>query len=382
MTPAARHQAAIEILERILSGTAAEQALTAWARASRFAGSKDRAAIRDLVFDALRCKRSFAHLGGSETGRGLILGGLRAAGEDPAGIFTGLGYAPSQLTPTETACNAPPMPEAVALDCPDWLYSDLRASLGDGFVPVMQALRQRAPVFLRVNVARISRAQAQVSLVAEGIATRPHPLAPTALEITENPRALQGSSTYRDGLVELQDAASQAVIGALPLSPGLRVLDYCAGGGGKSLALAAQGAKVTAHDANPQRMRDLPARATRADAQITLTQTPAGKFDMVLTDVPCSGSGSWRRSPDAKWRLTAEKLAELLQVQSKILDEAHAFLRPGGYLAYITCSLLDQENKQQIQDFLSRTPNYRLLLERRLTPLDGGDGFYLALLQG
>ncbi len=380
MTPAARHQAAIEILERILAGTAAEQALTAWARASRFAGSKDRAAIRDLVFEALRCKRSFAHLGGAETGRGLILGGLRAVGRAPAEIFTGTGHAPAPLTTQEAHYHPPPMPELVALDCPDWLAPALKTSLGDAFAPVMAALRTRAPVFLRVNTARITRAAAQDALQAEGIPTRPHHLAPTALEAVENARAVQRSAAYRDGLVELQDAASQAVIAALPIHEGMRVLDYCAGGGGKSLALAARGADVTAHDANPRRTRDLPGRAARAGAAITLTEKPAGKFDMVLTDVPCSGSGSWRRDPDGKWRLTPEKLSELTRIQARILQDARAFLHPGGYLAYVTCSLLDQENSAQIQRHLAQPDGRSLLQDLRLTPQDGGDGFYLALL--
>ena len=212
MTPAARHQAAIEILDRILAGAAAEQVLTAWARASRFAGSGDRAAIRDIVFTALRCKRSFAHLGGSETGRGLVLGGLRAAHIPPETVFTGVGHAPALQSDAEASCPAEPMPEAVALDCPDWLEAELHDSLGADFAAVMQALQGRAPVILRVNAARISRPDAQAALQKDGIATCTHPLAANALEVTDNPRRVQTSSAYLSGLVELQDAASQAVI--------------------------------------------------------------------------------------------------------------------------------------------------------------------------
>jgi 16S rRNA (cytosine967-C5)-methyltransferase len=381
MTPAARHQAAIEILDRILSGSPAEQALTTWARASRFAGSKDRAAIRDLVFDALRCKRSFAHLGGAESGRGLILGGVRAAGHAPDEIFTGIGHAPAPLSATEAAHLPPPMPATVALDCPDWLEPELRASLGADFAPVMGALRQRAPVFLRVNTSRITTDAAQASLAAEGIITRPHLLATSALEVTENARAVLSSAAYLDGLVDLQDVASQAVILALPPLRGARVLDYCAGGGGKSLALAALGAVVTAHDAAPARMRDLPARAARAQARIALTEAARGRFDLVLTDVPCSGSGSWRRSPDAKWRLTPARLQELTQCQADILQKARPHVTPGGALAYVTCSLLACENGTQIAGFLRSAPDFTLETEKRLTPQDGGDGFYLAVLR-
>ena len=381
MTPAARHQAAIEILDRILVGAAAEQALTNWARASRFAGSGDRAAIRDLVFAALRCKRSFGHLGGSETGRGLVLGGLRAANIPPQTQFTGQGHAPPPLTAFEACYSPDPMPETVALDCPDWLAGELRASLGSEFAPVMQALQQRAPVILRVNAARISRDDAQAALQAEAISTRAHPLAAYALEVTKNPRAIQTSSAYRTGLVELQDAASQAVIESLAPMDGARVLDYCAGGGGKSLALAALGAQVTAHDMNPSRLRDLPRRAERAGAAITLTESPSGDFDLVLADVPCSGSGSWRRSPDAKWRLTPDRLQQLIRSQAQILQDTLPRLRPGGRLAYVTCSLLARENEGQIADFLDRTPALRLVRQRRFTPCDGGDGFFLAVME-
>lgn len=380
MTPAARHQAAIDILDRILGGAPAEQALTSWARGARYAGSKDRAAIRDLVFDALRCLRSFAHVGGELSGRGLILGALRMHGVDPKTIFTGAGYGPAPLSDAERNFTPPPMPDPVALDCPDWLFAPFKDSLGPDVASILQSLRQRAPVFLRVNLARLSRAAAIEALKADQITAIPHPLAPTALEITANARALHRSHAYLDGLVELQDAASQAVIAELPPLKGLRVLDYCAGGGGKALALAAQGAEVTAHDANPARMRDLPQRAGRARSTITVTEAPEGLFDLVLTDVPCSGTGSWRRAPAGKWSLTAGKLAELHKLQAGILDAAATHVRPGGGLAYVTCSLLDSENHAQTDAFLSRKRDFSLEGTRRFTPMEGGDGFYLARL--
>ncbi|MCC5992241.1 MAG: RsmB/NOP family class I SAM-dependent RNA methyltransferase [Rhodobacteraceae bacterium] len=381
MTPAARLQAAIEILDLILSGRPAEQALTGWARTHRFAGSKDRAAIRDHVFDCLRCQRSFAHLGGAETGRALILGLLRAKDQNAAEIFSGQGHAPAPLARPEAAHAPGPMPENVALDCPDWLAPDLRHSLGVDFAPVMQRLRQRAPVFLRVNPARASLQQAREVLARDQIDTKPHALAPTALEITGNARKLRQSAAFAEGLVELQDAASQAVIHALPDPAGLRVLDYCAGGGGKALALAALGAHVTAHDANPARMQDLPARAARAGARITLADAPRGTFDMVVTDVPCSGSGSWRRAPAGKWRLTPAGLEALCSSQTQILHDAAGRVRAGGWLCYMTCSMLRAENAAQIDTFLAAHPEFRLILQRQFTPLDGGDGFYLAVMQ-
>ncbi len=404
MTPAARVAAAIEVLDLWLSGQPAEKLLTTWGRQHRFAGSRDRAAIRDHVWQAIRCRRSFAALGGDETGRGLMLGALRAVGEDPGAVFTGEGHAPAPLTPEEATRGAlpegPEGPEGnVALDCPDWLAPALKASLGTGFAPVMQALRHRAPVFLRANLARTSRDAAVVSLAEEGIEARPHPLASTALEVIAGARRVQGSRAFRAGLVELQDAASQALVealcaqagaqvgsraGAQGLGKGIRVLDHCAGGGGKTLALAATGAEVFAHDIDAGRMRDLPARAKRAGVAAKILAPgrarAAAPYDLVFADAPCSGSGAWRRSPEGKWRLTPRRLDELCALQRGILEEIHMMVAPGGGLAYATCSLLDAENNDQVAAFLARHPAWHLTFERRFTPLDGGDGFYVALM--
>ncbi len=380
MTPAARLAAAIEVLDRVLDGTGAEAALTGWARSHRFAGSGDRAALRDLVFDALRCRRSFAALGGGMTGRGLILGGLRQAGVDAETLFTGTGHAPASIGEADTARSPDPLE---ALDCPDWLAGPLQAALGPDFTGVMQSLRQRAPVFLRVNQRKATLGQAQALLAAEGIVAVPVDLASFALEVTENARKIHLSRAYSDGVVELQDAASQAVVQALPLRAGDRVLDYCAGGGGKTLAMAAAAdIRLWAHDANARRMTDLPARADRAGAQVTITENPnsAAPYDLVLTDVPCSGSGSWRRDPMGKWALNPTRLAELTGLQASILDRAASLLAPDGTLAYVTCSLLREENEAQIAAFLLRHPGWHQVRAQRFTPLDGGDGFFLALL--
>ena len=380
MTPQARLSAAIDVLDRILAGGAAEQALTNWGRASRFAGSGDRAAVRDLVFDALRCKRSYAALGGGLSGRGLVLGGLRVRGLDPAEWFTGIGHAPATLSDADAGHS----PEGnVALDCPDWLAPQLQAALAEDFAPVMQALRHRAPVFLRVNLAKATVAQAQAALAAEGILCTLHQLAKTALEVTENARKIQNSQAYLDGLVELQDAASQAVIAALPLADGQRVLDYCSGGGGKALAMAAQArVKLVAHDADPRRMRDIPARATRAGVKISISESSAigTGYDLILMDVPCSGSGSWRRDPQGKWALTGARLAALCEIQAEIMDTAARLLAPNGTLAYATCSMLTAENEAQIAAFLARHPGWKNPLQQRFSPLQGADGFFVALL--
>jgi 16S rRNA (cytosine967-C5)-methyltransferase len=378
MTPAARAAAAIAALERILQGEAAEKALTNWGRASRYAGSGDRAAVRDIVYDCLRRRRSFGALGGGETARGLVLGAARAAGAEAA-WFDGSAYGPG-------LADDPPgrSPQGTeALDCPDWLAPRLRVSLGEDFSAVMQALQRRAPVFVRVNAARASLAEAQAALQADGIVTVPHPLAKTALEVTENARKIQNSAAYGAGLVELQDVSSQAVAEAVPLRDGDKVLDLCAGGGGKTLALAAR-AKVEmfAHDAHVHRMADLAARTDRAGTKVTLARNPenAAPFDVVLADVPCSGSGSWRRDPEGKWLLTEDKLADLLRVQTEILDRAATLLRPGGLLAYATCSLLRDENQDQVAAFLSHHLGWTLQATRSYSPLQGGDGFGLAIL--
>jgi 16S rRNA (cytosine967-C5)-methyltransferase len=380
MTPAARYAAAIEVLDRILAGQPAELALTNWGRANRFAGSGDRHALRDHVFDALRCKRSFAALGGAETGRGLILGALRAAGRDLSEVFSGLGHAPPPVGPDE-AGRAPQGAEA--LDVPDWLYPRFQRALGADCDAVLRAMQARAPIYLRVNARKSTPAAALQALASDGIGARLIPGVKFGLEVIENARKVQNSSTYTSGVIELQDASSQAVVEALPLGDGDRVLDYCAGGGGKTLAMAARARlQVWAHDAAAQRMKDLPARASRAGVKITLTDVPASvaPFDLVLTDVPCSGSGSWRRDPQGKWALTEAKLEQTLALQAQILARAVPLVAAQGSLAYATCSLLREENEDQIDQFLAANPGWTCRDQRRFSPLGGGDGFFLALL--
>jgi len=385
MTPAARIAAAAEVLDEIRGGVAAEPALTRWGRGHRFAGSKDRAAIRDHVFDALRCRASFAAWGGGETGRALMLGMLRAEGRDPATVFNGEGHAPEPLSEAETAAGGAPEGMA-ALDCPAWVSGALRASLGDDFESVMRVLQRRADVFLRANVLRASREEAAQALADEGIVAEPGPLAPECLKVVEGARRIKLSQAYLDGLVELQDAASQAVCAHIPLPETGKVLDYCAGGGGKVLALAARspGLSYAAHDAFPKRMKDLPARAERAGVDARLvseSDVETVAYDVILTDVPCSGSGAWRRQPEAKWALDQATLDGLLTVQQEILDTAARLVAPRGTLAYATCSMLNAENGDQISAFLARNSAFEMVSERRFSPLEGGDGFFLALLR-
>jgi 16S rRNA (cytosine967-C5)-methyltransferase len=382
MTPAARYAAAIELLDAILDGEAAERALTRWGRENRYAGSGDRAAIRDHVFDALRCRRSLAALGGGETGRALVLGLLRGAGIDPSTIFTGERHAPAPLTQVE-AGYVPPA--ELPPDLPDWLVERFEAALGPDATAAIAALRHRAPVHLRVNIARIERADAALKLAREGVETLPHPLARTALVVVGPARGLRDTAAFREGLVELQDASSQMAVLALPLTDGDRVLDFCAGGGGKALAIGARARiDLVAHDADPGRMADLRPRAARAGLAIQAVAPAAlarlGAFDLVFVDAPCSGSGTWRRTPEAKSRLTPENLAALTRSQDHVLAEAARFVRPTGRLAYATCSVLIEENEERIAAFLATSSGWTKEVALRLSPGELHDGFYLQVL--
>ncbi len=384
MTPAARIEAAISILDDVLGGRPAESALLAWARSSRFAGSGDRAAIRDLVFEALRRRDSLAALGGAISGRGLMLGLLRARSEDPEATFSGVRHAPAPLTAQERADGSDAASADALPDLPDWIWPDWQASLGGDALPLAHAMRSRAPVWLRANPRRGPVTRLRAALAEAGIETRVHDRLPTALQVISGERRIAGSEPYRQGWAELQDLSPQLACAALPLSRNAHVLDYCAGGGGKSLALLArEDLRLTAHDAAPARMSDLPARADRAGVRIALS--PPGDIgrnhDLIVADVPCSGSGTWRRTPDAKWRLDRAGLDRLIATQAQILDEVAALVRPGGRIAYMTCSLLKAENGDQIEAFLRRQPGFQEERRESWSPMNGSDGFFLSLIR-
>lgn len=383
MTPGARLAAAIELLDRVLAGAPADRSLAAWGRTHRFAGSNDRAAIADLVYDALRRRRSLGWRGG-DTGRGLML--ARAAGDEALALFSGEGHAPPPPTGDELArlARADPVPEAVALDCPGWLEPELRRSLGDLFAPVMAALQARAPLHLRANRLKANRDAALEALSREGIEAVPLAQDPDALEVTGGARRVQGSAAWAEGLVEIQDLASQRVARFAAAAPGETVLDFCAGGGGKALAMAARMAgrgRLIVHDAAPRRLAQLFPRAARAGARVETLGPGAPACDLVLVDAPCSGSGAWRRNPDAKWRLDAAELARLSALQDRVLAEAARHVRPGGRLVYATCSLLRCENADRIEGFLGVAPGFAADGDLTLTPLDGGDGFFACRLR-
>lgn len=383
MTPGARISAAIEILDSMENGLAAEQALTRWARNSRFAGSKDRAAVRDHVFDVLRRRRHAAHLGAGQTGRALMIGLLRSQDIDPATLFTGEGHAPAILTDAELELPDASTDRGVAWDLPDWLVPLFEISLAERAEAVARNLQSRAPITLRVNTSKSDIATARTQLAEAGIETEPNDLCETALTVTAGERKIRNSPNYLQGDVELQDASSQAIVASI--SAAGRILDYCAGGGGKALALAAAPeAQVFAHDIDPRRMSDLPARAERAGVTITQIMSEAmpahAPFDTVLCDAPCSGSGAWRRSPEAKWALTRERLDALTQIQDSILDKAAGLIKPDGLLVYATCSVLTCENEDRVNAFLSRHPGWKTGHMQRYDVTSEGDGFFTAHL--
>lgn len=383
MTPGARVAAAIVVLNDVINGLAAEQALTRWGRRSRFAGSKDRAAVRDHVFDVMRCRRTAAHYGQGQSGRALMIGVLHQQNADIDALFNAVGHAPGPLNDSELAFPTVPEDRAVQLNLPDWILPVFDASLGDAAHDTAMELQARAPITLRVNLARTDPTAAVDMLDRDGVKTVPNTLAKAALTVIEGPRKIRNSQAFIEGYVELQDAASQAVVACLPA--GGKVLDFCAGGGGKSLALAMDTDRaVYAHDVDPKRMADLPARAARADARIAMltTQQIAAEtpFDIVLCDAPCSGSGAWRRAAEGKWLLTPERLDALTHIQDQILDEAAQLVAPNGILAFATCSLFEVENEARVAAFLARNAGWKQVHAQRYAVDSQGDGFFTAHL--
>jgi 16S rRNA (cytosine967-C5)-methyltransferase len=373
MTPAARLQMAIEILEGLeQTAQPADRFLKAWFRSRRFAGSKDRRAIAERVFAVQRRRAHFSHRLGQQTSRARVIASLLEEGEDPAALFTG-GYGPAPLTEDERAAIAsspPPAPDWVQGEYPQWLEDELRRAFGARLLEEMAALQDRAPVDLRVNTLKAQRPQVLAALQAEGFAAQPTSYSPWGIRIPpgEGSAALAKSALFESGAFEFQDEAAQLASLLAGAKPGMQVLDLAAGAGGKSLALAAvlqnKGA-ILAFDDKAERLAPLTERAQRAGATcITLAEKRGGplwgngQFDLVFLDAPCSGSGTWRRQPELRWRLTPERLAELNRIQDWLLDDAARHTKPGGRLIYATCSLLPSENQERVAAFLNRNPGF------------------------
>lgn len=377
MTPSARLSAAIEVLDALEARhRPAAEALADWGKAHRFAGSGDRAVIGNLVFDTLRRRASLGWTAGAQTGRALVaalIGRHWATPEEAARLFSGERFAPAPLTPTETAALARPDPLAdapahVRADLPAWVMPALERVFGEGAIAEGAALAERAPIDLRVNTLKADRARMLKAL--EPFHATPAPIAPTGVRIAagigpaRSPN-IEVEATYQKGQIELQDEGSQIAALLAGALPGEQVADLCAGAGGKTLALAAtmeNSGQLYAWDDDRHRLAPIYQRLERAgvrNAQVkrggdAAELAPlAGRMDRVVLDVPCTGSGAWRRRPDAKWRIRESALGERIAEQDAILAKGAALLRPGGELVYITCSLLAEENEDRIAAFLA-----------------------------
>lgn len=390
MTPAARAQAAIELLDAIIvatrdKGASADRIAAAFFAARRYAGSKDRRAVRDIAWRAIR---AFGER--PENGRSVIVA-LADRDSELADLFDGLAYGPAPIDADE--------PRASGGVLPEWVKPLFSALVTEG---EYSALLERASLDIRVN-----RLIADRDTVAEKL-----PEAAILPESRDGLRlptgySIESSELYASGAIEVQDLGSQLIAEACNAQPGMMALDLCAGAGGKTLALASHMAgqgRLVAADTNRDRLQQLPPRAARAKAGFieTLLLNPnreagaledlSGACDIVLIDAPCSGSGTWRRNPETRWRLDQRDLQRLVSEQARLLDLASGLVKPGGHLVYAVCSLFACEGRSQIDAFLARDADFKADLQNStvgrpdgagilLTPAhDGSDGFYLARL--
>ena len=433
-----RLQAAIELLGEIHSGTApADRAVAAYFRTRRYVGGKDRRDVIDRVYAVLRRRAALdwwiARLGRGDAPpdpeRARMIAALTLmegwSADRVAGAFDGGQYRPATLSDAERALArelaGQPLvhddqPLWVRDEFPDWLERDLAAAFGPRLEAEMTALTVAAPLDLRVNTLKATRAAAIRALAAEGIEAVPTPLSPWGLRVHSRP-PLATLQSFRHGAYEVQDEGSQLVALLVDARPGMRVVDFCAGAGGKTLALAAtmeNKGQIVACDVLEGRVERAAVRLKRAGAHnverrgLSSERDPwvkrhAGRYDRVLVDVPCSGAGTWRRNPDARWKLARGDVDELVALQRAILESACRLVKPGGRLVYATCSLLAAENAEQVAWFLERHPEFTALpvaevWESAVAPRGGGacpaagpflsltpavhgtDGFFVAVL--
>jgi len=385
MTPAARLSAAIDVIAAIESQRIpAAQALKEWGTAHRFAGSGDRAGIAGLVWDVLRRRASSAHLMGSDAPRARVLGMLkleRCMDMDAiAALCDGGRYAPEPLSEAERAALAQASlqdaPAHIAGDYPEWLDAQLAAVFGADRVAEATAMASRAPLDLRVNTLKAKREKVLASL--KHLGAKPTPWSPMGLRIelgadARNP-GIHSEEDFVKGAVEVQDEGSQLAALFSAAKPGEQVIDLCAGAGGKTLALAAmmQGkGRLIATDRDKRQLAPIHERLSRAGVHNCEVRAPKGEAepladikasaDLVLIDAPCSGTGTWRRNPDAKWRMRPGALEVRLKDQVEVLDRAAAMVKPGGRITYVTCSVLPAENNEQVRAFLTRHPEFSVV---------------------
>ncbi|MCW4115928.1 RsmB/NOP family class I SAM-dependent RNA methyltransferase [Aurantimonas sp. MSK8Z-1] len=425
-----RISAAIDVLTDIdTRHRPVADALKDWGLSHRFAGSGDRAAIGNLVYDVLRRKRSLGWRIGDDTPPALVyaalLDGYGQTGASLGAALAGDRFAPEPLAPdmaeTFAARALAGAPPAVQADIPDWLSRELEAQFGEAWIAEAQALAERPPLDLRANRLKADRDKVLKALDGEG--ALPSRLAPDGVRIApiagdgRHPN-VQVEAAFQKGWFEIQDEGSQLAALLSGAASGEQVLDLCAGAGGKTLALAAQmdnHGQVHAYDSDKQRLAPIYERLNRAGARNVQVHPPRadladlqGRMDLVLVDAPCTGTGTWRRRPDAKWRLSDAALSRRTDEQDRVLDQATSFVRPGGRLVYVTCSMLRSENAARVEALLARNPEISVLdaaaawgervgsdagADALVQPIAGGsvltmtprrtgtDGFFVAILQ-
>jgi 16S rRNA (cytosine967-C5)-methyltransferase len=429
MTPSARAGAALDLLERLeTSRIPMDLTIGDYMRGRRYIGSKDRADIVERVYRVVRHRARLSWVLGQEnlpvSPRWMLIAcfALVEKTEDISRLFDGSKYGPAVLDDAELAAleklkarslTAPDMPDAVRAECPPQYEDSLRGYFGKDFEEELAALTSGAPLDLRVNLLKADRDQVKESLEKDGIKTDLLRWSPWGLRV-QGKAYLSETKAFRAGLVDIQDEGSQLIALACNAQPGMQVLDYCAGAGGKTLALAGamrKKGRIVAMDLEESRLAKARDRFRRAQVSDIIEPRPLSDerhrkwlrrqkqtFDVVLADVPCSGTGTWRRNPDTRWRAYGPSLEELVKTQSEILDRVAPAVKPGGRLVYATCSLLPEENERQVEAFLARNTDFRLLplaqgwgegLEvpcagdvMRLTPhRHNTDGFFAAVLQ-
>lgn len=403
MTPAARIHAVIEILTRMGDRTIPMDGIVGdYMRHRRYIGSKDRAAIVELAYDMIRAYARLGwwlgRVGAADTPRLRMVAALMLLrGEKAkhvAGLFDGGKFAPAPLDQDEQAAlntlddaldnlhgiDHPDMPESIRLECPSDLEGELRACYGAGFADEMAAMLGAASLDLRVNIMAHDRDTVRQSLHKDGVETDPTPYSPLGLRARDKV-FLSNTKAFTKGHVEIQDEGSQLIALLCAAWPGAQVLDYCAGAGGKTLALAtmmikdkAPKGRIVAMDIDPARLEKARTRIRRAHIADIIELRPLSDekhrkwlkrqkqtFDIALVDAPCSGTGTWRRNPDSRWRRFGPDIDTLVATQSDILNRAAATVKPGGRLVYATCSILRRENEDQVEAFLSAHPDFTLL---------------------